>query len=431
VVDNGTTTAYQPDNLNRYMNQVGNDAITNGSNHELTSYKTNSYTYKDELLTNVSSGANAYDLAYDALGRCVKRVLNGVTKYYIYDGERPILEYGVNGNVRGKNLYGKGIDEILMRTDYTFNPPATFYYQQDHEGSVTHLTDGSGNLIEQYRYDAFGTPTIYDTATPPHVRGASIVSNRFMFTGREYAATFGFYEYRARAYHPGLGRFMSEDPKGFVRRAGLGKAPDEWSFATHPNEAELNLFRYCGNDPVDYVDPTGEFIDTLIDVGFIAYDLYKVATDSGNRGTQLTALGLDVVGAALPFATGLGAAYRAGKALEHGAEVVRDTHEASKVVQRAMSKAELAETQRTGLLRGGREGTHYVSDSVNSDARRAQQRLALPQKPEVRATLEVPADRLSGPSRVVPNNNMPGRGSERTASGSVPVRVERVDEYRQ
>ena len=427
----GGITTYSPNNINEYTHQVGNDAIDNGSNHELISYKTNAYTYKDQHLTNVSSGINGYDLVYDALGRCVKRVLNGVTKYYIYDGERPILEYGVNGNVRGRNLYGKGIDEILMRTDYTFNPPATFYYQQDHEGSVTHLTDGSGNLIEQYRYDAFGTPTIYDTATPPHVRGASIVSNRFMFTGREYAATFGFYEYRARAYHPGLGRFMSEDPKGFVRRAGLGKAPDEWSFATHPNEAELNLFRYCGNDPVDYVDPTGEFIDTLIDVGFIAYDLYKVATDSGNRGTQLTALGLDVVGAALPFATGLGAAYRAGKALEHGAEVVRDTHEASKVVQRAMSKAELAETQRTGLLRGGREGTHYVSDSVNSDARRAQQRLALPQKPEVRATLEVPADRLSGPSRVVPNNNMPGRGSERTASGSVPVRVERVDEYRQ
>ena len=42
-----------------------------------------------------------------------------VTKYYIYDGERPILEYGVNGNVRGKNLYGKGIDEILMRYDPT------------------------------------------------------------------------------------------------------------------------------------------------------------------------------------------------------------------------------------------------------------------------------------------------------------------------
>jgi RHS repeat-associated protein len=36
-----------------------------------------------------------------------------------------------------------------------------------------------------------------------------------MFTGREYSNMFGFYEYRARAYHAGLGRFMSEDPKLF------------------------------------------------------------------------------------------------------------------------------------------------------------------------------------------------------------------------
>jgi hypothetical protein len=50
---------------------------------------------------------------------------------------------------------------------------------------------------------------------------------------------------------------MSEDPKGFVRRAGLGKAPDDWLFATHPDEAEFNLFRYCGNDPIDFTDPMG------------------------------------------------------------------------------------------------------------------------------------------------------------------------------
>jgi RHS repeat-associated protein len=93
------------------------------------------------------------------------------------------------------------------------------------------------------------------------MRTASIVSNRFLFTGREYAANFGFYEYRARAYHPGLGRFMSEDPKLFVHRAGLGKAPDDWSFTKHPDEGEFNLFRYCGNDPIDFTDPTGNYYE--------------------------------------------------------------------------------------------------------------------------------------------------------------------------
>jgi RHS repeat-associated protein len=59
-----------------------------------------------------------------------------------------------------------------------------------------------------------------------------------MFTGREYSNMFGFYEYRARAYHAGLGRFMSEDPKLF-------------------DAGDYNLFRYCHNDPIDLTDPMG------------------------------------------------------------------------------------------------------------------------------------------------------------------------------
>ena len=119
------------------------------------------------------------------------------------------------------------------------------FLQQNHEGTVTHLTDGAGAVIERYRYDAFGAPTIY--APNWSVRANTIYDNRFLFTGREYAATyrstfntpaFKFYEYRARAYNPELGRFMSEDPKLF-------------------DAGDYNLFRYCHNDPVDFTDPMG------------------------------------------------------------------------------------------------------------------------------------------------------------------------------
>ncbi len=92
-----------------------------------------------------------------------------------------------------------------------------------------------------------------------------------------------------------------------------------------------------------------------------------------------------------------------------------------------MSQAELDATQGTGLLRGGRDGTHYVTDAANSSAQRARLRTALPQTPEVRVTLEVPAGRFSPPSRVEPAFGMPGGGMERTAVGEIPVRVIRVD----
>jgi RHS repeat-associated protein len=259
VTDSANATAtYAPNNINQYTS-VSGCSISNGLEHEVSSFQApndtnlvNYYYVNDEHLKQVSDSNNNYYLYYDALGRCVNRNLNGTTTYYIYDGEKPILEYSSTGVV-GRNVYGKGIDEILMRTDPGVNSGYTFYYAQDHEGSVTHLLDGrstpssqTGNVIEKYAYDAFGAPTFLDgngNLLNPNCTG---YNNRFLFTGREYGATyrkiyvstFSFYEYRARAYNPILGRFMSEDPKGF---AG----------------GDYNLFRYCHNDPIDMTDPMG------------------------------------------------------------------------------------------------------------------------------------------------------------------------------
>jgi RHS repeat-associated protein len=257
VTDNANGNAtYAPNHLNQYTS-VGGSSVINGPEHEIQTYDSVTYYYiNDEHLKRVTGGSNTYNLSYDALGRCVKRSLNSAITYYIYDGEKPILEYrSTDLSNPARNVYGKGVDEILMRYDPSFTPALTCYYQQNHEGSVTHLLSTGGNVIESYKYDAFGAPAIYDANGT--LLSSSAKSNRFLFTGREYANLFGFYEYRARAYHPTLGRFMSEDPKGTVRRAGLGTAPADWTFAAHPDEAEFNLFRYCVNDPVNNSDPTG------------------------------------------------------------------------------------------------------------------------------------------------------------------------------
>ncbi|MGH7302760.1 MAG: RHS repeat-associated core domain-containing protein [Candidatus Rokuibacteriota bacterium] len=58
------------------------------------------------------------------------------------------------------------------------------------------------------------------------------------FTGLE-AKPAGLYYYRARYYHSGLQRFISEDPIGFA-----GSNP--------------NLYVYVDNSPIGATDPTGE-----------------------------------------------------------------------------------------------------------------------------------------------------------------------------
>jgi hypothetical protein len=97
---------------------------------------------------------------------------------------------------------------------------------------------------------------------------------------------------------------MSEDPKLF-------------------DAGDYNLFRYCHNDPIDHTDPMGEIIDTLADLGFIAYDTYKAITDGANRSEHVTALVLDTAAAFVPGVTGAGAVYRGAKAIERSRELAR------------------------------------------------------------------------------------------------------------
>ena len=234
VNDNSNVQSYSP--MPNYRNQYATGPagpVSHGVEHEIAGYGGLSYGYRnDGRLAGVSGNGSSYGLAYDALGRCVKRTLNGTTIYYTYDGPHPIYEWKADGTRAGWNVYGRGIDEILLRADYqVLSNGQGYFFQQNRLGSVTQLTGFSGETIESYRYDAFGTPTTTNTW--------GVFNNRFKFTGREYQSAFGIYDYRARAYHPGLGRFLSEDPMGF----GAG---------------DTNLFRYCGGDPVNCSDPTGE-----------------------------------------------------------------------------------------------------------------------------------------------------------------------------
>lgn len=154
VVDTGVTTTYTQnataDALNQYTT-VGAASVSNGVNHEITAYAGVAYQYiNDGRLTHVTSGPNVYDIKYDALGRAVKRTLNQSTTYYFYDGEKAINETGA---ALASNLYGLGIDEIVIR----YTSSNIFYYYQDHEGSVTHVLSAT-SASESYRYDAFGQP---------------------------------------------------------------------------------------------------------------------------------------------------------------------------------------------------------------------------------------------------------------------------------
>jgi RHS repeat-associated protein len=128
-------------------------------------------------------------------------------------------------SITANYTHGPGIDNPLMMNRAGKN----YYYAKDGLGSVTALTDSTGNVVHEYKYSVYGEIV---------EENGDSVENPFTYTSRELDRETGLMYYRARYYESGLGRFLSEDPVGF--KAG-----------------DVNFYRYVGNQPVVFVDPFG------------------------------------------------------------------------------------------------------------------------------------------------------------------------------
>ena len=178
------------------------------------------------------SGTNTMSVSYDAQNRVVSRTVNGVTTTYAYDGWNLIEDYDASGNELARYIHGPQSDELLAK----ISPTGALYYLQDGNQNVTTITDSTGAVQERYTYDVYGAVTITDGSG--NSLSVSGVGNRFMFTGREFLAPVGLYDYRNRVYSATLGRFLQTDPIRF--QAG-----------------DINIYRYVGNGPVNGIDAMG------------------------------------------------------------------------------------------------------------------------------------------------------------------------------
>ena len=200
----------------------GGAILTYDLNGNLTSDGATSYTWNARnQLVGLSGGASA-SFQYDALGRRRGKTVSGTTTNVVHDGLTLVQELTGGGTPTANLLTGLGLDETFAETDGS----GTSTLLTDALGSTLALANGAGTVQTQYTFEPFGATTL---------SGATSTSTA-QFTGRDNDGT-GLYYYRARFYHPGLQRFISEDPLGF----GGG----------------LNAYAYAGNAPTLFGDPLG------------------------------------------------------------------------------------------------------------------------------------------------------------------------------
>jgi RHS repeat-associated protein len=118
-----------------------------------------------------------------------------------------------------------------------------------------------GAATTRHDYSAYGRPLTTNGSTA--INGRAYINER-------YDAESGLQYLNARYYDPALGRFLS---------------PDTWD-PTNPG-VDINRYAYAGNDPINFLDPTGHSRDDWAPVGGTTFTGTGADDDGDGLGVTL------------------------------------------------------------------------------------------------------------------------------------------------
>ena len=123
----------------------------------------------------------------------------------------------------------------------------TYYFLNDHLGSVDVVLDEQGNVVEWRDYLPYGQERyVHEELNVPDTAQG--------FTGKELDDETGLNYYMARYYDSEIGRFIQPDP--LLLHIDQMMEEERNEFLSDPQN--LNAYTYAKNNPVKYVDTDGE-----------------------------------------------------------------------------------------------------------------------------------------------------------------------------
>ena len=141
---------------------------------------------------------------------------------------------------------------------FTYNG-VEYYYVYNLQGDVVAITDSTGTIVAKYEYDTWGEVQ-YEANYNGTVNIAVI--NPIRYRGYYYDSERGLYYLNSRYYDSFMCRFLNADT--LIDNRGI---------------ITQNLFQYCGNNPVNNADLSGNLFGAIVGIGLVVIGM--VATLSG------------------------------------------------------------------------------------------------------------------------------------------------------
>ena len=189
----------------------------------------------------MASMSNPYEIwtfTYDANGMRTTRSDGNGGYTYIYNGDQ-LQEMRYGYDILYFSYDANGVPQTVSHNT-TLNQYTTVYqYVTNQQGDVIGIQDYNGNVYASYSYNAWGKPISSSDASSHIIE----TLNPLRYRGYVYDQETELYYVGSRYYDPEIGRWINADNM----------------ITTGSDLTGLNLFAYCGNNPVNRVDPSGQF----------------------------------------------------------------------------------------------------------------------------------------------------------------------------
>ena len=309
--DYGYGHSYWKDQLTSW-GSYGTSYFAYDSSGNPTKYKGKTLTWEGKRLTKYSASSTSnMELSYDGSGMLIGYIqsdtytdwagaqyTNVYSREMTRDGDRILAE-------KVTSIDGALLTNEVKNVKYMYDAKGAsgmivdgtkYYFRKNIFGDVVEIYNESGAKCAEYTYDAWGTCYLMlDT------EGVGSL-NPFRYRGYYFVSRIGLYYLTTRFYDYTTGRFINADVPSICFDDGL----------TLPEGC--NLYSYCRNNPISYVDPTGHFaivaliLGAFTLVGGIAGGIiaYQNAASDGKKGSDLiwSVISGIILGAGIGLAAG-------------------------------------------------------------------------------------------------------------------------------